>query len=400
MQTQLIEIDDRKIETTELFGRLTVVGLNVGGRDGFNEGGRDGFSVGGSDGLRLGGRDGFSEGGRDGFRVGGREGLREGGRDGFRVGGRDGFSEGGRDGLREGGRDGLREGGRDGFRRIEPRLKSDETGIRYEAVTDDSLGRSRIYTDEISINLWTKHFLRVIVCKCLIVHKRNRMQLPAAVYSSVECDKETKEDHFNYALKPVSITSVSTIVATLFRQDCGVFRILEEYNCCRMFEQEAANDVQVNNDVEMQQPPPVEMSSTDSDYYSEVEGDSPIDSEEDNSYPADQVTPTSKRFWNLSPSLQAISCVWGFPVQERWKFNARNIFLGCKVEAEQLNLFLGNKWCEKTNTMSQNRERFKSLADATAVPQLILSTIQSYFRKRQPERTAADAVSNKRFRGN
>jgi hypothetical protein len=56
-----------------------------------------------------------------------------------------------------------------------------------------------------------------------------------------------------------------------------------------MFEQEAANDVQVNNDVEMQQQPPVEMSSTDSDYYSEVEGDSPIDSEEDNSYPADQV---------------------------------------------------------------------------------------------------------------
>ncbi|XP_046462058.1 uncharacterized protein LOC124208325 [Daphnia pulex] len=57
-----------------------------------------------------------------------------------------------------------------------------------------------------------------------------------------------------------------------------------------MFEQEAANDVQVNNNVEMQQQQPqVEMSSTDSDYYSEVEGDSPIESEEDNSYPADQV---------------------------------------------------------------------------------------------------------------
>jgi len=53
-----------------------------------------------------------------------------------------------------------------------------------------------------------------------------------------------------------------------------------------MYEQVAANDVQLN-DVEMQQPPA--DSPADSDYYSEVEGDSPIDSEEDNSYPTDQV---------------------------------------------------------------------------------------------------------------
>lgn len=72
-----------------------------------------------------------------------------------------------------------------------------------------------------------------------------------------------------------------------------------------------------------------------------------------------------------------------------------------KVEAEQLNLFLGDKWHEETNMMANNRERFKILADATTVPQLILSTIQSYFRKRQPERTAADAIrSHKKFRRN
>lgn len=51
--------------------------------------------------------------------------------------------------------------------------------------------------------------------------------------------------------------------------------------------------------------------------------------------------------------------------------------------------------------MADNRERFKSLVDATTVPQLIISTIQSYFRKRQPERTARDVVyQNKRPRRN
>jgi hypothetical protein len=75
-----------------------------------------------------------------------------------------------------------------------------------------------------------------------------------------------------------------------------------------MFEQEAANDVQVNNNVEMQQQqPPVEMSSTDSDYYSEVEGDSPIDSEEDNSYPADQVVCSALDDWiELDLSMESL----------------------------------------------------------------------------------------------
>ena len=53
-----------------------------------------------------------------------------------------------------------------------------------------------------------------------------------------------------------------------------------------MLEQGAVNDVQLN-DVEMQQPPV--DNPTDSDYHSEAEGDSPIDDEEENSYPTDQV---------------------------------------------------------------------------------------------------------------
>ena len=68
------------------------------------------------------------------------------------------------------------------------------------------------------------------------------------------------------------------------------------------------------------------------------------------------------------------------------------------MEAQQLNNFLGEKWREETKMMGDNRERFRTLADATTVPQLILSTIQSYFRKRQPERTAADVVHRKKLR--
>lgn len=70
------------------------------------------------------------------------------------------------------------------------------------------------------------------------------------------------------------------------------------------------------------------------------------------------------------------------------------------VEAEQLNVFLGDKWREKTEQMANSRERFQSLADATTVPQLILSTIQSYFRKRQPERSPSDAGRRKKARRN
>ena len=69
-------------------------------------------------------------------------------------------------------------------------------------------------------------------------------------------------------------------------EDGEIFRILKRLTE-RMLEQEEANDVQQLNDVEMQQP--LVVSSTDSDYYSETEGDSPIDNEEEDNYPSDSV---------------------------------------------------------------------------------------------------------------
>jgi hypothetical protein len=69
-------------------------------------------------------------------------------------------------------------------------------------------------------------------------------------------------------------------------EDGEIFTILKRLTE-RMLEQEEANDVQQLNDVEMQQP--LVVSTTDSDYYSETEGDSPIDNEEEDNYPSDSV---------------------------------------------------------------------------------------------------------------
>ncbi|KAK4005297.1 hypothetical protein OUZ56_007014 [Daphnia magna] len=203
-----------------------------------------------------------------------------------------------------------------------------------------------------------------------------------------------------------------------------------------LFEQEA-NDLQVN-DVVMQEPAP---SPIDSDYFSETDEDSPVDGQEENN-PSDPVVCSVSDDWiELDLSMDSLRSL-GFlsdtdfqAVLESFaEFTSHQLRLGVSspremegllrnhfayllwrrtvftklrqlppvtAEAEQLNHFLGNKWYEDTEMMADNRERFKSLVDATTVPQLIISTIQSYFRKRQPERTARDVVyQNKRPRRN
>ncbi len=53
------------------------------------------------------------------------------------------------------------------------------------------------------------------------------------------------------------------------------------------------------------------------------------------------------------------------------------------MAGEHLDRFLDDQWMEGFQLMVENRQRFPLLADATAVPQLVLATILSYCRKRR-----------------
>lgn len=55
------------------------------------------------------------------------------------------------------------------------------------------------------------------------------------------------------------------------------------------------------------------------------------------------------------------------------------------MEGEQLDRLLNDQWIEGSQLMIENRQRFSLLADATAVPQVVLTTILSYCRKRRAD---------------